>query len=354
MVKVNNKFWKNKKVIITGHTGFKGSWLSLILTSYGSKVYGYSLKPNNNQKLYKLFDIENIIERSEFGNILNHAKLFSFCNKIQPDIIIHLASQSLVMEAYNKPYNNFQSNITGTINLLNIADNLISLKLFLNVTTDKVYKIKNKLCSFKESDELYANDPYGISKVCSDLLTQSYNSFKKNKNLIFLTARSGNIIGGGDFSKNRLVPDILKAIITNKKLVVRNPSHIRPWQHIFEPITGYLMLIENFYHCKNINRKDYAWNFGPNLSSCVSVSHIVKIFHKFCQIKFEISNNSNNYVETKHLTLNSSKAKKYLHWKPTWSLNTAIENIIEWNNYNNQSRDIKKFSLTQFKQFLKY
>lgn len=354
MVNLNKNFWKNKRILITGHTGFKGSWLSIILKELGCKVYGYSLKPNKSQKLFNIFDIQNSIEKSRFADISEYNKLKNFCILTKPNIIINLAAQSLVIEGYKDPFNNFKTNIQGIINILDICDNIKSAKLLLNVTTDKVYLSENKLKSFNEKSKLFAHDPYGISKVCSDLLTQSYNYFNKNKNLRFLVARSGNVLGGGDYSKNRIVPDILKSINHKTKLIVRNPSHIRPWQHLFEPLVGYMFLIQKYYSIKSFDREnDATWNFGPHINCCVSVDELTKKFLKFKKFNISKSNKFSKLKETKFLSLDSSKSKKRLSWRQKWSIDKTIKSIYEWNNsfiYNKSN--IKKYSLNQFDEYL--
>jgi CDP-glucose 4,6-dehydratase len=354
LVNLNKDFWKNKKVLITGHTGFKGSWLSIILKELGCKVYGYSLEPNRSQKLFKLFDIQNTIDKSVFGNICEYKRLKNFCLSIKPNIIINLAAQSLVIDGYKDPLSNFRSNILGAINILDISDNIKSTKFFLNVTTDKVYLTENKLKLLNEDSKLFAHDPYGISKVCSDLLTQSYNHFNKNKNLKFIVARSGNVIGGGDFTKNRIIPDILRSINQKKNLILRNPSHIRPWQHVFEPLTGYIILIEKFYSTKSFDKNnDIAWNFGPNIRSCITVDKLTRKFLKFQKFNISKLNKFSNLKETKFLGINSSKSKNKLLWKQKWDIDKTIKSIYDWNDfYKNKEGNIKKYSLKQYIEYL--
>lgn len=354
LVKINKNFWKNKKVLITGHTGFKGSWLSIILKELGCKVYGYSLKPNNSQKLFDLFDIQNSIQKSVFGNITDYNKLKKFSISTKPDIVINLAAQSLVIDGYKDPYNNFKTNILGAINILDICDNIKSVKLLLNVTTDKVYLTENKFKLLNENSKLFAHDPYGISKVCSDLLTQSYNYFNKNKNLKFLTARSGNVIGGGDFNKNRIVPDILKSINEKKILTLRNPTHIRPWQHVFEPLTGYLILIQKYYSIKSFDKEnDITWNFGPNKKSCITVDRLTNKFLRLKKFNISKSNKYAKLKETKFLGIDSAKSKKRLLWKQKWNIDKTTKSIYDWNNFYLKSKiNIKKYSLNQFIEYL--
>lgn len=350
LVNLNKNFWKNKKILITGHTGFKGSWLSLLLISLGSKVYGYSLRPNNDQKLFTLLNLKKKMSLSKYGNIVNYKELENFCKRVNPDIIIHMAAQSLVINAHKNTHGTFKTNILGTINLLDISNKMKNLRIFVNVTTDKVYQVKKNKSSFKETDNLNSNDPYGISKVCSDLITQSNNYFKKNKS-IYCVVRSGNVIGGGDFSQNRLVPDIIRSYNSNSTLVIRNSKHIRPWQYVFEPLYGYLRVIE-FLYSKRSSQNNYSWNFGPNKSSFISVKKLIKNFHKHKKLKYSISDN-NNFKENPYLTLNSTKSKKILRWKTIFSIDKTIKNILEWNDcYIKRNKyEIEKLSIKQIKDY---
>ncbi len=255
-------FWK-KKVFITGHTGFKGSWLIIILNLLGAKVYGYSLKPKK-KSLFNQIDGGKIIEKSFYGNLNDYKKLKSKISQVKPNIIFHLAAQPLVIESYKNALNTHNTNIMGTINLLEICRGINSIQSIVIITTDKVYKIKKNKSLFSETDELGGDDPYSASKACSEIVTLSYiKSFFNNSRLKFKvsTARSGNVIGGGDYSDNRLVPDILNSINRKKKLIIRNPKSIRPWQHVIEPLIGYLILAQKQFK-KKINQ-DPSWNFGP-------------------------------------------------------------------------------------------
>lgn len=350
LVKINKKFWKNKKVLLTGHTGFKGSWLSLLLTELGCEVFGYSLKPNKDQKLYNILDLNKKLSKSLYRNIVDYNNLEKFCKKVQPDIIIHMAAQSLVINASKNTYENFKVNILGTINLLEIANKIKNLKIFINVTTDKVYQEKKSKFLYKETDSLNSNDPYGISKVCSDLLTQSHNNFKKNKSK-YCVVRSGNVIGGGDFSRNRLVPDIINSYNTNTILNIRNSNHVRPWQHVFEPLYGYLKLIEYLYSKKN-NTDEYAWNFGPSASSSLSVRKLVELFHKNKKIKYKIID-KNIHNENPYLTINSKKSRRYLNWKTYLTMDQTVKKIIEWDDCyrKKNSKEILNLSLKHIKDY---
>ena len=264
-IKINRKFWKNKKVFITGHTGFKGSWLSIFLTHLGAEVTGYSLKPNTNPSLFKLAKVNNVIKKSIIADIRDYKKLYSEIKKSKASIIFHLAAQPLVRLSYIHPKDTFDVNFSGTLNILQIIKRLKNISTGIIITTDKVYNInKNKI--FKETDSLGGLDPYSSSKVCVEYLFNSYNEsfFKDNKQMI-ATVRAGNVIGGGDYSLDRLVPDIYKSANNKKSINLRNPNSIRPWQHVLEPISGYLLLAQNI-HSKKIKNIQQNWNFGPNIS----------------------------------------------------------------------------------------
>ena len=342
---INKNFWKNKNVLITGHTGFKGSWLCLILSIFGANVYGYSLKPHT-KSLFNYLKIEKKIKKSFYGNIKDKKKLSNFIKKNDFSIIIHMAAQPLVLESYNNIDETISTNVIGTINLLEVLNNYKKRYFFLNITTDKVYEPHKKLFLNKEDGKLFGKDPYSASKVLSDLLTQSYNYFDiHNKDKKYFVARSGNVIGGGDFSENRIIPDIYKSFKYKKILKIRNPKSIRPWQHVLDPLTGYLKLIEKNYK-NNSMKVDCSWNFGPNKSSYVDVQNLVNRSQQISSLKFKFRlSSSNNYKETKILGLDSSKSKKYLDWKPNLNINQSIAYTFKW--YENfESKQINNYDFT--------
>ncbi len=344
---LQTKFWKNKKVFITGHTGFKGAWLCLILHKLGAKIVGYSLKPKR-KSLYNQLKINKFVIKSYYNNIKNYSALKKSVVKFNPDVIFHLAAQPLVIESYKKPIETFDTNIIGTANLIDSIRNNLKLKVksLIIITTDKVYDTSNKK-TYTEKDKLGASDPYSTSKACCELVCESYIKSFKNIGKILATARAGNVIGGGDYSKNRLVPDILNAARNKKKLIIRNPSHIRPWQHVFEPLNGYILLAQKIYK-SNIKSKEPNWNFGPDKDSCKSVNFITKKFNKKLSLKIKFLKN-NHVKENSYLKLNNNKSKKYLNWKPKWLLDEAILKIIEWDNCSNKTK--LKISLDQIDQY---
>ncbi|MBQ4899951.1 CDP-glucose 4,6-dehydratase [Paenibacillus sp. Marseille-P2973] len=339
---INEEFWKNKKIFLTGHTGFKGSWLAMWLTKLGAKVTGYSLPPSTNPNLFDLCNIESLLEKNIFADIRDLEILEQSMKEANPEIVIHMAAQPLVSESYINPLETYMVNVMGTANVLESVRRMNGVKAVVNVTTDKCYENKEWFWGYRENEPLGGYDPYSSSKACSELVTASYrNSFFNLQDydkhgVAIATARAGNVIGGGDWANNRLVPDIMKSLIGNSPIIVRNPNSIRPWQHVLEPLSGYIMLAENLYFdgCKYAE----AWNFGPNDEDAKSVQWIVE---KFCSkwpgnASFQI-NQSNDFHEAHYLKLDCSKAKYELGWNPKWSLDHAIDKIIEWNHaYINQ------------------
>ena len=345
------KFWSKKRVFVTGHTGFKGTWLCIILNYLNSNIYGYSLKPEKNS-LFNKSKIKKNLSSNTFGNINNILKLKTKIKTFKPEIVIHMAAQPLVIESYKNPLETFNTNIIGTLNLLESIRSVKSIKSVIIVTTDKVYKIDKKNKNYKELDHLGGFDPYSASKVGAEIVADSYikSFFKRSKlkNRI-ATVRAGNVIGGGDYSKNRLVPDIIFAINNKKKINIRNPLYIRPWQHVLDPLMGYLMLAKKQY-LKKINDEEHAWNFGPNNNNFKKVIDVVKYIGKLQKFNYQISNNE-KFKETKSLKLDSTKAKKKLKWFPKLSLPETLKFTIDWN------RNIKKGLSAKFvceQQFLMY
>ncbi len=355
MENLNNltKFWKNKKVFITGHTGFKGAWMSIFLNLLGAKIYGYSLSPKK-KSLFNQANCNNLFIKSFFSDINNARLLEKKINTVKPDILFHLAAQPLVANSYKEPLKTYNTNVLGTANLLNSILKNKSLKSVVIITTDKVYEINKKNKLYKESHPLGGKDPYSASKTCAEIVTKSYiDSFfyiTQLKNRIS-TARSGNVIGGGDYSDYRLLPDIIKSINSKKKLTIRNPHHVRPWQHVIEPTLGYLKLAEKQYKSSIIHRKP-SWNFGPNINNFNRVIDVVKIAQNNSHFKINL-NYKQKFLETKILKLNNNKSKKFLKWYPKWNLRKSIDSVIEWNNQFKKKINAKKICEDQIKDYLK-
>jgi CDP-glucose 4,6-dehydratase len=307
--------------LVTGHTGFKGSWLSLILQMQGHTVSGISLDPLE-KSLFNQANLGEIFENDFRIDIRNSKELTQAIVKIQPEVIIHLAAQPLVRESYKDPIGTFETNVIGTLNVLEATKHLSNLKATLIITTDKVYKNHNHLRGYEETDELGGDDPYSASKAAADIATQSWvKSFATTPVAI---ARAGNVIGGGDFSPNRLVPDCIKAINNNEYVEIRNPNSIRPWQHVLEPLYGYLLLAEKLYS----NPKEFsgAWNFGPEPSNNKKVDYVTNYLHN--KVYY---NTANSVHEAKFLRLDSSKAKAHIGWWPKINLDEALDMCLKWN-----------------------
>lgn len=348
-----NKFWKGKKVLITGNTGFKGAWLSIFLNLLNAKVYGYALKPEK-QSLFEILKMKKILKKNIFADIENFDILNNYIKKIKPEIIFHLAAQPLVSTSYNHPLETIKTNIIGTSNLLSSLKNKNYIKSVVIITTDKVYKIKNKKI-FKETDELGGIDPYSASKVCKEIIVNSYvNSIFKNKKLYnkISTARSGNVIGGGDFAQNRLIPDLIRHIFYNQPLKIRNPDNIRPWQHVIEPIYGYLLLAEKQYK-SFLNRKNISWNFGPRNKNFLKVNEILYLVKKRLKKKIKINFIKSSFKETKTLKLNSNKSKVMLNWISKWDILTSLKKTVELEEAIIKKRNVNKICENQILDYLK-
>lgn len=326
------KFWSKKKVFVTGHTGFKGSWLCIFLDYLGAEVTGYSLAPSTKPSLYNLANVKNIIKKSIIGDVRDYKKLYNEINKSKSKIIFHLAAQPLVRLSYLHPKDTFDTNFSGSLNILQCIKKIGRINTGIIITTDKVYNVKkNKI--FRETDNLGGLDPYSSSKVCVEFLYESYfNSFFSNSNKMIATVRAGNVIGGGDYSLDRLIPDIYKSAKLGNKVLLRNPNSVRPWQHVLEPLSGYLLLAQKIHSLK-IKKLKQNWNFGPNISSCKSVMYLSNYIAKNLNIKIVIDKKKRKIFkpETSILRLSNYKAKKFLGWKPMWSINKSLDQIVNWN-----------------------
>jgi CDP-glucose 4,6-dehydratase len=327
-----SKFWKGKKVFLTGHTGFKGSWFSIFLNLLGAKVAGYSLKPNVNPNLYDLAKLDKEIHKTIFGDIRDYSKLKNSIKKFSPDFIVHMAAQPLVRESYANPKYTYEVNTLGTVNILNILNELKFIKSALIITTDKVYLNNNKKNYYKENDILEGFDPYSNSKSCAELVVNSYNrSFFEKKNIFVATARAGNVIGGGDFSKDRILPDYIRSLSKKKRLILRSPNSIRPWQHVIDPLYGYLLLLMKLYKKEAITSSGF--NFGPKKSNNKSVNDVINLINRDFNNSVRVIkkvNSPNNYHESKILMLNSDKSKKILNWQTKYNLEQSIKLTSFW------------------------
>lgn len=345
--------YKNKKVLVTGTTGFKGSWLSYWLSILGARVIGVGLKPENGSILFKSLKLHKIIKQ-HYLDISNFTELNKIIKKSKPDIIFHLAAQSIVSESYNEPLKTIKTNTLGSVNILE-ATRLNKIKSLVYITSDKCYLNVEKKSGYKESDILGGRDIYSSSKAAAEIIFSSYHhSFFKKKNLNHASARAGNVIGGGDMKKNRIIPDIIKAIQNDKKIYLRSPNSTRPWQHVLEPLFGYLklgsLLMKN--NLKNIINP--SWNFGPYKKNCVKV----KVISNMILNNFSISQKNiiirkkKKFKEANLLSLNIKKAAKELNWKPKLSLKETVNLTTNWYKSYYQGLDMVKFTKSQIDYFL--
>lgn len=350
-------FYKGKKVFITGHTGFKGSWMCLLLNMWGAEVYGYALNPPTEPALFSDAKIDQLVH-STIADIRDFQFLSDEIQKIQPDIVIHMAAQPLVRESYINPIETYEINVMGTVNLLEACRKVSSVHAIVNVTTDKCYENKEWHWGYRENEPMGGYDPYSNSKGCSELVTSSFrNSFFNPKNysehrLGLASGRAGNVIGGGDWATDRLIPDFIRAISKGEEVKIRSPYAVRPWQHVMEPIMGYLTLAMELYS----GRIEFAegWNFGPNDEDAKNVEWIVK---KLCEnwdngASFSIDTNPQPH-EANFLKLDCSKAKAKLKWYPKWSIETTLKSIVDWNKAYLNGENIREITQKQIDNYLK-
>lgn len=350
-MKFDMNFYKGKKVFVTGHTGFKGSWLCKMLVNAGAEVTGYSLDPPTDPSLFKISNIEQDIN-SVIGDVRDYHSLNNTFDKVQPEIVIHLAAQPLVRESYKNPVYTYETNVMGTVNILECVRNSKSVKSFLNVTTDKVYLNKEWTWGYRENEELDGFDPYSNSKSCSELVTHSYkNSFFIDRKVAISTARAGNVIGGGDFAKDRIIPDCVRAVLDKEDIVVRNPFSTRPYQHVLEPLFAYLMIAAMQY--EDIKYAGY-YNVGPDDQDCFQTGKLVDLFVRYWgdNIKW-VNKYDGGPHEANFLKLDCSKLKSVFDWKPHWSLDKAIEMVVEWSKcWINEPENIRQCMDREINEFL--
>lgn len=342
MIDLFNNSYYGKTVLITGHTGFKGSWLSHWLVKLGANVIGYSLANSSHPNHFKLLNLD--ID-SATGDILDEERLNAFFKRTKPEIVFHLAAQSLVRESYKNPILTYKTNVVGTLNVMEACRKNESVKALVNVTTDKVYEHLGFDLPFAETDRLGGYDPYSSSKACSEILSSSYrhsylnlSEYGKSHQLLLATARAGNVIGGGDWAVDRLLPDVIRASVNKSRLTIRNPNAIRPWQHVVEPLYGYLLLGQKLLG-GNTAFAD-AWNFGPSYENCLSVGDILAIIHEqWSDIQWDVDSEAGQPHEASILKLDSAKSAKMLQWHPVLNIEETIEMTLNWYRsfYNNKT-----------------
>ena len=343
-------FWSGKRVLLTGHTGFKGGWASLMLTMLGAKVHGLSLPPTEDSVFYKSVGIENRIAGSTYSDITSYQSCLDVMEEFKPDIILHMAAQALVRFSYSNPLETYMVNVIGVANLLEAARKVETVKIIVNVTTDKCYKNKEWVWPYRENEALGGHDPYSSSKACAEIISAAYrDSFFANNGVQLATARAGNVIGGGDWSKDRLIPDILRSLEANEIISIRSPSSIRPWQHVLEPVTGYILLAQKLGEKQDVFSE--AWNFGPEENDCWSVGEIVTHVSEIAQKGSWDTPAIIQPHEASLLKLDSSKAKASLGWVPRWKVSEALKKTIEWYQKFLSGDDMYEFSVTQIMEY---
>lgn len=323
-----NDFWKNKKVFITGHTGFKGAWLAFILNHFGAQVTGYALNPPTKPNLFELIELDRKIN-SVIGDVRDFDKLKKSFDAARPEIVFHMAAQPLVLEGYKNPAATYSTNVMGTVNILECVRLSSTVKSFLNVTTDKVYHNDDRAFGYRENDTLDGIDPYSNSKSCSELVTACYRrSFFGDGRVAISTARAGNVIGGGDFAAFRIVPDCVRAALARETIKVRNPNSIRPYQHVLEPLLAYMMIAEAQYADETFAD---CYNVGPDESDCITTGELVNIFCDCWGEGLTWENLATNLPrEANFLKLDCAKLKAVFDWSPRWNVATALEMVADW------------------------
>ena len=347
-------FYKNKKVLITGHTGFKGSWMCSMLEMFDADVLGYSLEPPTSPSLFDI-SVDSTKIKSIKGDIRNLDSLKNVFEQFRPEIVIHMAAQPLVRESYQNPVYTYETNVLGTVNVLECIRLNDCVKSFINVTTDKVYRNKEWIWGYREDEELNGYDPYSNSKSCSELVTSSYfNSFFKDRDIAISTCRAGNVIGGGDFAVDRIIPDCFRAASSKQSIIVRNPYSTRPYQHVLEPVFAYLYIAKAQYENKNLAGN---YNIGPDDSDCKTTGELVSLF---CDKWNDLRNEDISWIdkwdggphEANFLKLDCSKVKKTFGLKPKWNINVTMDKIVEWYSAYNDNSDVVAIQHKQIEEYL--
>ncbi len=344
-------FYKDKTVLVTGHTGFKGSWMCKVLSMYGAKVVGYATEPPTTPSLFETAKIGDSII-SVIGDIRDLNKLNETMQRYRPEIVIHMAAQPIVRESYMNPVYTYETNVMGTVNICEAVRLCDSVKSFVNVTTDKVYLNKEWEWGYRENDVLDGYDPYSNSKSCSELVTSSYKkSFFNSRDIAVSTCRAGNVIGGGDFAPDRIIPDCVRAMENGTDIIVRNPYSTRPYQHVLEPVVTYLVLAMRQYTDHSIAG---CYNIGPDDCDCVETGELVDIFCKAWGDGASWKNvaEANAPHEANFLKLDCSKIKSAMQWQPRWHINDAIEKVVEWSKVYLADEDIVKIMEKQINEYL--
>jgi CDP-glucose 4,6-dehydratase len=353
-VGMNPEFWSNRKVFLTGHTGFKGSWLSLWLQTLGARVVGYSLPPPTDPSLYVIAHVEEGME-SIVGDVLDLERLLQVLRRCQPEVAIHMAAQSLVRHSYTDPVGTFATNVLGTVHILQAIRTISSVRSVIIVTTDKCYSNSEDLRAFRETDALGGADPYSSSKACAELVTDAFRkSFfplgAEGKATGIASVRAGNVIGGGDWAPDRLIPDVMRAAHCGQQVCIRNPHAVRPWQHVLDPLCGYLTLAEKL--CEDPARFSESWNFGPEESEPTSVVAILEHLQRLWgdDVSWRIDGGPHPH-EAQCLMLDCRKAKERLGWEPQWNLRHALEATVQWYKAHQSRQNMRSISKGQIRAY---
>lgn len=353
---VDLNFWNGRRVFLTGHTGFKGGWLSLWLISMGAKVTGYALTSNTNPNFFEVARVADDLEQSHIADIRNLDKLQKAMADARSEIVIHMAAQPLVRYSYVNPVETYATNLMGTVHVLECIRQVDSVRAAVIVTTDKCYENKEWAWGYRENEPMGGYDPYSNSKGCAELVTSAYRQSyfpveKYTKHQVAIaSARAGNVIGGGDWSEDRLIPDAIKAFEANETLIIRNPLATRPWQHVLEPLSGYLVLAQALY--QEGAKFDGAWNFGPRDDDARTVQEVINLLIKnWGSVASWTQDQSEQPHEAHSLKLDCSKARQYLSWTPCWSLEQAIENITQWHHAYQKQSNMREISLQQIRKY---
>ncbi len=343
-------FWNGRNVFLTGHTGFKGGWLSHWLSDLGAKVFGYALQPSSSPNFFDVTKLSEKILRSTIGDVCDLESLTAAIREAQPSVVIHLAAQPLVRESYSDPVGTFSTNLMGTVHLLEAVRHVESVRAVVVVTTDKCYENQEWIWPYRESDRLGGHDPYSSSKACAELASAAYRlSFFSGGGASIATARAGNVIGGGDWGKHRIVPDFLRSSDMREVLLVRAPNSIRPWQHVLEPLSGYLTLAEKLL--TNGPEHARAWNFGPDERDAKSVSSVVQMLCERVPGSTWTTEHKSHPHEAELLKLDITNATSCLNWRPRWSLDTALDKTVEWHRAWRENLDMAAFTVCQIRAY---
>jgi CDP-glucose 4,6-dehydratase len=351
---MNPDFWRRKKVFLTGHTGFKGSWMSLWLQSLGAEVIGYSLVPPTQPNLYDLADVEQGME-SIRGDILDLEHLRRAVREHRPEVVFHLAAQSLVRRSYEDPIGTYATNVLGTAHILEAVRAVPSVRSIVIITSDKCYESRGDQRAYRESDRLGGADPYSSSKAAAEIVTSAFRksfftSAKDETAVGVASARAGNVIGGGDWGADRLIPDVMRTVLDGRNLLIRNPQAIRPWQHVLEPVSGYLTLAEKLW--QQPERFSESWNFGPNESQTLSVSTLLECLRELWGpgLSWQFDDGAHPH-EAHYLSLDCTKSRVELGWEPRWNLNSMLEATVQWYKAYQSHQDVRQLAQEQIRSY---